>query len=637
MPAPTLDELGLSLSTLTGELPSNQFTTPSNGTFLSPHYLLLCHPQGLDIMPLVSPPAVQPYALIRRVPVKSVVVMEERGVLVAIAGRRDVVRVYALEEIRKAIDWRMDLELRREIEKQRRDEMKKIPIVTVNPVPEKTKNTKRKSVSIDSLTASQVTARNSLRKRSKSNAPAPPLPPVAPMPPPSFPQRLVPRTSVANLHIHRQANSRARAMSITEAMGAHVVNPEDNIDTRPEGKGEWVDIRDSDEEALIAAGPSGSAALDERTSAISAARASTAAGLPVPATQANTSFSNAGSQRRRPANLDLSHVNEHDQRPQMASPSPTLMTIRQTLNQCPQTTDAMASDPDMDNEPATPNGEVISFAEALLESRLPEAPPLGQTAANPAPAALVTRFPLSARSPSSHGYGGQGISHSNSPLLQEAQATRGVAGLVEGELSDHDNGMEVDPTVRAPSRSGGSVRATNRRHRWSVLDGVFRPSETSREPIQAGRDVLEDEIPQTGSPLTRTMSDASIQGSRPSRTGHRMAMSQPSDVNSNVSRGSTRLSRFFPVPKRKKGRERNASITTSSNADHLHAPINIIPGGYEKWTGMMSSSLPVTPAPKLEYVKLPGTKGSVMIKAVETAKKRCGIVIARYIALTGSL
>jgi hypothetical protein len=29
-----------------------------------------------------------------------------------------------------------------------------------------------------------------------------------------------------------------------------------------------------------------------------------------------------------------------------------------------------------------------------------------------------------------------------------------------------------------------------------------------------------------------------------------------------------------------------------------------------------------TPAPKLEYVKLPGTKGSLAIKAVETAKKR---------------
>ena len=28
------------------------------------------------------------------------------------------------------------------------------------------------------------------------------------------------------------------------------------------------------------------------------------------------------------------------------------------------------------------------------------------------------------------------------------------------------------------------------------------------------------------------------------------------------------------------------------------------------------------PAPKLEYVKLPGTKGALMIKAVETSKKR---------------
>jgi hypothetical protein len=30
------------------------------------------------------------------------------------------------------------------------------------------------------------------------------------------------------------------------------------------------------------------------------------------------------------------------------------------------------------------------------------------------------------------------------------------------------------------------------------------------------------------------------------------------------------------------------------------------------------------PPPKLEYVKLPGTKGALMVKAVETAKKRLG-------------
>lgn len=31
---------------------------------------------------------------------------------------------------------------------------------------------------------------------------------------------------------------------------------------------------------------------------------------------------------------------------------------------------------------------------------------------------------------------------------------------------------------------------------------------------------------------------------------------------------------------------------------------------------------PHAPPPKLEYVKLPGTKGALMVKAVETAKKR---------------
>jgi hypothetical protein len=32
--------------------------------------------------------------------------------------------------------------------------------------------------------------------------------------------------------------------------------------------------------------------------------------------------------------------------------------------------------------------------------------------------------------------------------------------------------------------------------------------------------------------------------------------------------------------------------------------------------------MPHVPPPKLEYVKLPGTKGALMVKAVETAKKR---------------
>ena len=126
LPPPTLQELGLCLTAITGVLTPSHFSTPpTSGTFLAPHFLLLCHTQGLDVLPLVSPPAPQPYALVRRVSFKNVVVMEERGVLVAIAGRRDGVRVYALEEVRKAVEWRIDVEVRRERERLRREEAKK--------------------------------------------------------------------------------------------------------------------------------------------------------------------------------------------------------------------------------------------------------------------------------------------------------------------------------------------------------------------------------------------------------------------------------------------------------------------------------------------------------------------------------
>ncbi|KIJ45586.1 hypothetical protein M422DRAFT_250899, partial [Sphaerobolus stellatus SS14] len=128
LPSPTLNELGLSLSVLTANLSPSHFSTPpTNGTFLAPHYLLLCHPQGLDVLSLLRPPAPEPYAIIRRVPFKSVVVMEERGILVAIAGRRDGVRFYSLEDIRKAIEWRMDEETRRELDRQRKEDAKHGP------------------------------------------------------------------------------------------------------------------------------------------------------------------------------------------------------------------------------------------------------------------------------------------------------------------------------------------------------------------------------------------------------------------------------------------------------------------------------------------------------------------------------
>ncbi|KAJ3710637.1 hypothetical protein DFJ43DRAFT_1170600 [Lentinula guzmanii] len=50
LPPPTLQELGPSFSVITADLSPSHFSTPpSSGAFLSPHYLLLCHAQGLDI------------------------------------------------------------------------------------------------------------------------------------------------------------------------------------------------------------------------------------------------------------------------------------------------------------------------------------------------------------------------------------------------------------------------------------------------------------------------------------------------------------------------------------------------------------------------------------------------------------
>jgi len=97
---------------------------PSNGVFLAPNCILLCNQHALDdlSLPLPGQPVQVPiksYALIRRVSFKSCVVMEERGVLVAIAGRGDGVRVYALEEVRRAVEWRVDVEVRKEMDRWR--------------------------------------------------------------------------------------------------------------------------------------------------------------------------------------------------------------------------------------------------------------------------------------------------------------------------------------------------------------------------------------------------------------------------------------------------------------------------------------------------------------------------------------
>jgi hypothetical protein len=525
--------------------------------------------------------------------------MEERGVLVAIAGRRDGVRVYALEEVRRAVEWRIDVEVRKEMDRLRREGMKRLaalPPVNVtlqskgeaapkSAPPAEAKGRTHKSDLTDSPSMdaipveasgpdgpattspldSTTNRKASLKKRplkvhkearsrdsnvSSSRplllAPALPIPPLPPVPHSPPVQRLLPRTSIANLNIHRHATG--RTMSAREAMAAPVPHPEPDVvtmDTDEDGisiptagerislrreltKGEWMDGEShSDEEALVAAGPSGSAALDERTSA--AARASVAranSGLTsetvrtndvdVPIMSSSGGRSTGGIVRqRRPSNLNLSPTavrpdeGEGDD-DDMPSPAPTLLTIRQALQATTGRTaagdapNANTTTSDHD-EPNTPTGEVISFAEWLLESRLPDAPPLGigsdgtvrrrGASVGSAPitplsgtavasTALVTRYPLS-RGYDLYGTGGNGEPET------EAEAERADDRTEGHGASDAEDGSGTGRTRRSNSTKqgnqlasrGGSVRAAGKRksRRWSVFDGILHPRSVSHE------------------------------------------------------------------------------------------------------------------------------------------------------------
>ena len=706
--------------------------------------------------------------------------MEERGVLVAIAGRRDGVRVYALEEVRRAVEWRIDVEVRKEMDRLRREEMKrlaalpptnltlqvKVSAAPKSAAPAGAKERLHKSNLMTSPTkgttpvgasdpggptttdpvTSTTDPNSSVNKRppkapkearsrdsnfSSSQplppAPALPIPPLLPVPHAPPLQRLLPRTSIANLNIHRHATR--RAMSAREAMAAPVLHPEPDIVTmdindgisiptvgerislrREPTKGEWMDGGGhSDEEALVAAGPSGSAALDERTSAAARASVSRAnsgltnetvrtSDVDVPIIPSSGGRSTGGIVRqRRPSSLNLSPATVRPEEGEgddddMPSPAPTLLTIRQALQATTGRTaagdapNANTATSDHD-EPNTPTGEVISFAEWLLESRLPDAPPLGiegdrtvcrrGASVGSAPvtplsrsavvgAALVTRYPLS-RGYDLYGTGGNGGPDTDAERADDRTEGHGA--------SDTENGGGTGRTMRSnsvkqgnqPASRGGSVRAAGKRkrRRWSVFDGILYPGSashvsgpssvvpTQQPPISAGHSAPTRQVigssasqPQILRPETRPSfrRHRSTRSQGASSTNSHPPASQPA-VNavsdSETGHGSTRvlssgpppssrphhsrLSRFFNL-KSSKARNRSSFIHEEG---FLHALDSSLGGTgalaqeYERRSAMaMNAMAPAAPAPKLEYIKLPGTKGAIMVKAVETARKR---------------
>ena len=618
LPSPSLTELGLSLTVLTEHLSPSHFSTPpTSGAFLAPHYLLLCHAQGLDVFPLVSPPAPAPYALIRRVSFKSVVVMEHRGVLVAISGRRDGVRVYALDEIKKAVEWRLDVEIRREREKLRREEAKRAPprdsgsndVFSLEKIPAPNIN-KSSSVRSSPSSATTFSSRKGSHRRKAKTPPHTPIPPIfypppaighPPLgPPPSYMSVTSPPQPLRQRSTSSIQLARGRSTSVNDVLrgtisrrGTGIVEMDNNRDV--DVKADWMEGSHGDDEAInvVAAGASGSQALDERTSSIVSVVSTTSnvSGMDGAASRrvrpvSTTTLTPTGFRRAtRPSELDLSRVRVEPRPAIPPSPTPTLLTLRQALAFSPQTgpahtvnsmspplTDSPIPDQDPDDDDENENrintqtSEPISFAQALLESRLPDLPPPGTRL--PQQAILITQ---------SHPVATGEEDVPSSPVSLNSQS----------------------------SRANDTLGSRRRRRRWSVLDGILPTGQPDMQLSTAPlpwdsqgartREHPDQRPPSSCSPITPAQSRSSDMAAYPPP-----GSAQPH---------SRFLSRILGNPfSHRRSEDIAVPVEFMEHADGAARKQGLTP--------------PPAPAPKLEYVKLPGTKGSIMIKAVETSRKR---------------
>ncbi|GAA5852956.1 hypothetical protein JCM9279_000092 [Rhodotorula babjevae] len=121
---PSLSSIGLSLVPLTQPLPLSRSGQPLCGAVLDGRYLLIGTTIGLDFLPLPVPGSLpmqhlgnggkkrkdtrKPISLIKRTRFKELAILSERSnILLAIAGRNDHIRVYALDGIRAMIEKKM--------------------------------------------------------------------------------------------------------------------------------------------------------------------------------------------------------------------------------------------------------------------------------------------------------------------------------------------------------------------------------------------------------------------------------------------------------------------------------------------------------------------------------------------------
>ncbi len=548
------------------------------------------------------------------------------------------------------VEWRMDVEMRRERERARREETKR-PLTAIALIhhedPAKRGSSEKQPAIVHTVASDNKPApprRGSVSvgqprppvvrapKPKTSSLRSAPSEPSGPPPAYSSPQQERERDQERERERERQREreqvasrprARSRATSVSEVLAGTISRRHTmtnvNGETEPleDAKGDWAS---SDDEAInVVAAPSGSQMLDERTSAMAAASAAvTTAGtsrLEMGRSATAPSLSSRANRRSRPANLDLSlsRSNTSNMVPvPPPSPTPTLLTLRQALSVNGISRDEEgAMSPDMDGDadgeeeedgepnpssPTTPTRERISLAEALFESRLPELPPVG------------TR-------------------RDQEPIIINPDAA--------GDVPASPRTSESHSTFTRVSTGDQSNR---RRRRWSVLGGVFTGSGQSQSSIPSLSELTQTQPPAPSNPpemrerrptvLTRAhsgrMSASASNATVTPATSQRRPSTSPGPSTAPASQtsmdtpppplppsASSTHSRFLP---------RLLHNALGRRSDDV-APLPRTAGaGSEKASSMLPP--PHAPAPKLEYVKLPGTKGAVTVKAVETAKKR---------------
>ena len=518
--------------------------------------------------------------------------MEQRGVLVAIAGRRDGVRVYALQEVKRVIEWRIDAEIKRERDKLRRENVKKVPI-RINDSQDFTDKFRKASLSTPPPGEPDRGRANLLRKHSHTTL----LVPVAPPPLPLIPRSATPRTPRKRKNPSMQIlpgpsghpppytlldsnapplQSRSSYVSLRPrgASISNVFNSPDETRAQDDRKAEWVESSDDEAIDVVAAGSSGSH-LDERTSAtLSSNRALISPPMQSIVAQAEISTMRGSTgrlRRRRPSNLDLSLTGSNTIPAPEPSPVPTLITLRQALSQPLSSTNPETPFMEIDDDEADVEGH-ISLAQALLESRIPDLPPIGTR--NPQEPILIV------------------------PSQVPRSATAQLSPIT-GNSNDF-----ID---------GGSTNG--RRRRWSIM--ISSPaSETPHDTLSS---TLARPLTASSSLSERFTRSRSFRSQTP--TSHSLTDPPPSappeipslpDHSLIQAPRTPRSARFFPrIMNALHGRRSHECFLVPSQT-----PIET--GEGLRWSNGTSQ----IPPPKLEYVKLPGTKGALLVKAVETARKR---------------